>query len=243
MDEPRPKKRPTSTTKGDESSSEQSGSDDETAKAGSSCLTQFNMREEEKEGHFDQWGTFIVQRDKESHLDSWLTGITKDEIEKARSMKERGTAVVSEPTGVSARKSLITVIKRLLPNETAHKAMARMNRDKSSKGEIQLFVDECSELRKCKIEGTSIIFFVYESTRELLLSHLYESVLEEERQSGASKCYFYWKYNSSIVHGPFSLSLIRHWHSSNFFSSHDVMLRFGDKKEFVAWDEFFTQLE
>ena len=109
---------------------------------GEIMITPFNIKDELKEGHFDDQGTFIFRKEKEEIRDNWIDNIDWQTIKETDETepgdrKEEDSSESSEDEGYKRnekKSDSIDCLKRLIglmnPDETVQRAMQRLGKSK-----------------------------------------------------------------------------------------------------------------
>ena len=97
---------------------------------GEIVITPFNVKDELKEGYFDQSGTFIFKKDQDEIKDNWIDNIDWakiKEVDKTDGAKKKEEV---EEKAIDEEECLKKLIDLMNPNETVQRAMQRLGKSK-----------------------------------------------------------------------------------------------------------------
>lgn len=98
---------------------------------GEITITPFNIKDELKEGHFDNEGMFIFKKDTDEIKDNWIDNIDWVEIKDVKPATEADDAASEEKsTKIDFEDCLKKLIELMNPNETVQKAIQRLGKSK-----------------------------------------------------------------------------------------------------------------
>ncbi|KAF0989884.1 hypothetical protein HZS_2184 [Henneguya salminicola] len=196
-------------------------------------ITPFNLEEECEEGHFDQSGNFIFDKEDTETRDTWLDTIEWSEIKDTQIVAR---APLDEVT-INKEEFIKNIISTLDENDTVLDSLKKLNRKRKDCGNNV----HVQDITKTIIDLTE--------WADALMAHgdlnIYQRTGNELReqishtQTNKNEMYWFYKWDTdSQEYGPFTTQQLIDWKNSGFFKTF-VLCRKSDSSEYQRSDSLF----